>query len=254
MIAHWVTVKLSILLCLLLASLYPAPAMQSVTVVAPAKSGERVRIAVLLNGHGEKGVRVDIFRYQLGSGRAEKWLFALTSDAYGWVNPRRLPPGHYHAIALSGNMLRADLYLDVSPDSGKSAIAFPMPLLPSGIITREELIAKAEQKPLTDIVKEFRGVVYDPTGAVIAGASIEVVRKGTAGKVKVANLKSDEKGKFYKRLRYGEYVAIVSMPGFETRFLSFAVTEGGAPQLNVTLSVAPMSEGVSVAEILTHPN
>lgn len=66
---------------------------------------------------------------------------------------------------------------------------------------------------------------------------IEVVRKGTEGKDRVAQLKSGRSGLFSARLSDGGYIALFSMPGFRTQSVSFEVTKQGSDDLRVTLQL-----------------
>jgi Carboxypeptidase regulatory-like domain len=210
----------------------------TVRVDVPAKSSPRVRITVLLNGKAQKGARVEIYRYELGPGQEAVPRVVLTSDDQGRVAPPRLTPGHYHVIASADKKLRADLSLDILAQYDQGVSVFAMELAISPFPTREELLSEAEQKPIKDRVREFHGIVCDLWGAVIPGVSIEVVRKGTEGKDRVAQLKSGIDGQFSAPLSDGTYVALFYMSGFRTEIVPFEVTKEGSEHLRVTLQIA----------------
>ena len=144
--------------------------------------------------------------------------------------------GHYHVVASAAKNLRADLFLDVSEHDNEKASEFPM-LLETGDITHEQLFAKAEQMPIKERVKVFNGVVRDPAGALIEGVSIEVVRKGSQGRDRIARLKSGKRGQFSARLSAGSYIALFYIPGFQIQMVPFEVTEQGSGDLIVILQL-----------------
>ena len=248
--------KLLILMGVLLASI-SVRATQTVNVMTPLESGPQVRVVTLHNGKGLVGVRVDVFRSESLLGE-EKHVSTLVSEDGGWIKLPALVPGYYHLEGVVADKARThddaihgDLYLNVFGQS-QAPMLFTIELV-DPVAQREhiseELIIKAEQKPITSVIKEFRGTVYDASGAVIPEAEIRVMRKGTQGKVTVALLKSDETGEFRKNLLDGEYVAQISRAGFETRVFLFKVTSGkGDQQLTVTLNVASASEEVSISQ------
>jgi len=227
-------------LCLSVANPAAVCSTASVSVVTPLKSGRNARIALLVGGKPRRGVKVDVYRYELGAKQDDKPRCSLISDDEGWIRLNKLRPGHYHLLASADENLSADLYLDVSTDSGNVPSAFLMELRPL-IPSPKEVWAGVEQIPVKGRVKEFRGVVHDVSGAMVPGTSIEVVRRGTEGKVRVAHLKTDKNGHFHKKLHDGAYVAIFSMPGFQIAYVPFVVTKQGSGDLKVTLTTAQSS-------------
>lgn len=202
---------------------------------SPAKAHQQIRLTTLRDGKPENGIKVSIFKYDLGNGEETAPRFVLTSDRYGQVFTPLLAPGHYHLLATSEKRLRADLYLDVS--AREHANKFSMDLVPDPVPTREDLIAKAEDSVGAEQVKEFRGVVYDPAGAVIPRVSIEIVRRGTQGKDHVGQVKSGDDGEFTSTLPNGSYLAIFSSPGFQIRYVGFDMTGEGTSGLRITLKI-----------------
>jgi len=232
----WLVVKLPIIIGLWL-SVASTAVCSTATVSAPLKSGRNTRIELLVSGKPRRGVQVDVYRYEVGAGQDDKPRFSLISGDDGSIRPPKLRPGHYHLVASADENLSADLYLDVSIDSGKLPSAFLMELRPL-VPSPKELWANVEKMSVKDNVKEFRGVVHDISGAMVPGTSIEVVRRGTEGNVRVAHLKTDKNGQFHKKLHDGAYIAIFSMPGFQISYVPFAVTKEGSGDVRVVLKLA----------------
>jgi hypothetical protein len=124
----------------------------------------------------QKGAKIEIYRYELGPGQEAMLRLSLTSDDQGRVVPSKLAPGHYRVVASADKKLRADLFLDVLAHYDEKVSVFSMELVASPFPTLEELLSEAEQKPIKDRVREFRGIVYDPSGAVVPKVTIEIVR------------------------------------------------------------------------------
>lgn len=204
-------------------------------VIGPTKSSQHILVRTLLDGKPQKGVQIKIFKSKPGLGEESAPLAVLTSTQDGRVSPPTLSPGHYHLRATSDARLIADLYLDVSTQA--EASAFSMELAPNPFPTREDRIATAEQSSARERVKEFRGVVYDPSGAVIPGVSIEIVRRGTEGRDRAAQVKSGGAGAFVASLSEGSYVALFFSPGFQIRVVAFDVSRQGSFDLKVTLQL-----------------
>ncbi len=225
-------------------------ASPSVEVVATQKSSPRIRVVFLMSGAPQKGVRVEVYRYTLSSGEESRALLSLTSDNEGKVTPPVLSPGHYHLVASVERNMRADLYLDVSRKMAKRVSSFSMNLIENQYPTPEQLWATAEEEPVKDRPETFNGTVYDPSGAGVSGVSIEVVRKGTQGKERVAQLESGSDGGFSAHLAEGGYVARFSMPGFQIALLPFEVTKQGSGELRVILQLGRATEAVTVSSRL----
>jgi hypothetical protein len=222
-------------------------ASPSVEVVAPRKSSQKVQLVLHGDGGTQKGVSVEVYRYTLGSGEEAKPLISLTSDDAGEVTPLALPPGSYHLVALAEHNLRADLYLDVSRKLGKQMSSFVMNLVESQYPTAEQLWEAAERAPIKDRLESFSGTVLDPSGTKVSGVAIDVVRKGTEGKGRVAQLASGPDGRFSAALADGAYIARFCTQGFQTAFVPFEVTKQGSEQLQVTLQLGRATEVVTVS-------
>jgi hypothetical protein len=96
------------------------------------------------------------------------------------------------------------------------------------------------------------GVVIDPSGAVVPGASVALKRADAV----FASLKTDADGRFlFEQVPSGKYEVEVRLDGFKTARVRAAVGKGSSPPLNVPLEVAPVAEEVTVGEggLSTHP-
>jgi hypothetical protein len=94
-------------------------------------------------------------------------------------------------------------------------------------------------------VGQLTGTVVDPSGAVIAGATVQVLSAdGTVRKT----TKSDENGSFIiSGLPAGDYRLVVSNPGFETKETPATLgTTGGPAPLRITLAVGSVSTTINV--------
>jgi hypothetical protein len=92
---------------------------------------------------------------------------------------------------------------------------------------------------------QLSGTVVDPSGAVIAGATVQV--RSANGTVQITT-QSDTNGSFIiSRLSAGDYRLVVSNPGFETKEIPVTIgtTEAPAP-LRIFLAVGSVSTTINV--------
>lgn len=227
-------VACSLLVALSVAALFSAA---SVEVLVPSKSSRRVRITALLNGKPQPGVKIEIYRYELGPGQEAKPFLVLTSDEEGTIVSPKLATGPYHIVALADKNLRADLFLDVPAHSREKLSVFSMELVASTDLTPAQFVAQAEQMPIRGRLKVFRGVICDVAGARIPGVSIQVIRKGTEGKDRVTQVSSGGSGEFSATIPDGAYIAFFSAQGFKTQIVPFELTKDGSEDLRITLQL-----------------
>lgn len=92
----------------------------------------------------------------------------------------------------------------------------------------------------------LEGVVKDPTGAVVAKATVEVTSPSLIG---VKKLETDATGYYrFANLPPGTYTLTVSSPGFRTyRQENIALATGRLPTIDVTLQVGATTELVEVS-------
>lgn len=222
-------------------------ARSSVEVVPTHDSCRNVRLVLLAGGRPLAGVRVELYPYNSGSADSAQPAFSLTSDKDGLVATPLLNTGRYHVVATSGSNLRAELYLNVIHKSKKSDSSFSMELVESPYPTIEQAWQAAEAMPVKDRLAAFVGTVHDPSGAAIAGASIEVAKKGTNGKERVAQTKSAADGTFFAQLPNGAYVALFSIQGFRNTFIPVEIAPDGSKGLRVRLDLGASTQSVRVA-------
>ncbi len=88
------------------------------------------------------------------------------------------------------------------------------------------------------------GVVVDPLGASIVGASVMLVHDRAPVSTKI----TDERGRFeFPDLVPGRYQVTVTAPGFDPHTTDQRFVDGGAPvQIDVTLSIGPLQQDVVV--------
>ncbi len=90
----------------------------------------------------------------------------------------------------------------------------------------------------------LRGAVRDSSGAPVAGATIVLATAERAG---ITMARSDAQGRFaLDAPAAGNYLVIVTAPGFQEARRSVLVSDSGSDSLDITLSVRSMSEEVTV--------
>ena len=90
----------------------------------------------------------------------------------------------------------------------------------------------------------LQGTVFDPLGARVPGATIELLRDGA----RVEETSSDPNGAFsFDRLADGRYQLVVTAAGFETRRTDSTFVGGGArTTFDVLLQISPLEQSVVV--------
>jgi len=224
--------------CLLLAVVACAESVE-VGTLKPQESSRNVRITVLLKGKALKLARVS-FCTVTGAIAC----FSAYTGNHGVAVPHALALTTYHVVALFEDGLSSDLYLHISPQ-GK-ATAFTMDLTPA-FKTAQALLTAAEKLPVREIVREFTGSLQDPSGAMIPGANIKVVRRGSADKADALRLKSDANGHFSAQLTDGVYIAFFSSPGFRTEIVPFEVAAQGEKEMLVKLQLGNVTQSLKVS-------
>ncbi len=94
-------------------------------------------------------------------------------------------------------------------------------------------------------IAQLSGTVVDPSGAVIAGATVQV--RSANGTVRITT-QSDTNGSFIiSRLPAGNYRLVVSNPGFETKEIPVTIGTAEAPTpLRISLAVGSVSTTINV--------
>ncbi len=214
------------------------------------RAKQNARIGVMLEGKPVPGVKVDVWKSSPSPG-----LFAsFVTDGNGMIILPILPSGVYSigpapahnpryvggfsvcVIPCNGSLLETtDIVFDNlrSPprpiDRDQSALSeLRMEIGPTIDSTDLNLIRRAQQQPVFGRLPLLRGSVIDQSGAFIPGAWVDVVAKGAEAK-RVVLLHADRVGGFSTDLPDGDYILIVSSPGFRTRALEVIVDRSEKP-------------------------
>jgi hypothetical protein len=205
------------------------PAATPETVVVGSqylRSSPIVELTVMRRAEAVKGVPVVFYRYDR-SDEIQFWVGA--TGANGRLLPPRLSPGRYRISADAGKR-SATLYLDVTKEE-KPVTRFEMRLV------RQDGLDGAEDAPTAAWIEDFRGAVFDQSGALVPQTQIEIFRRDDVDGGPLLQMRSDENGGFAAHLDSGTYLAAFRAPGFKTRVLAFEVTAKGETELRITLEV-----------------
>ena len=132
-----------------------------------------------------------------------------------------LPEGKYEFIATSG---RRGAEVDFEVSKKNAASEFPMTLV------LPDRLQSAVEAPVQLWLQQLRGVVEDPSGAIIPNVKIEVWRKGPSGEVDenpVKKAETNDLGHFTCDVGQGTYIAIFEFPGFNSTAFPFAIDQKG---------------------------
>src|SRR5215470_1627287 len=92
----------------------------------------------------------------------------------------------------------------------------------------------------------IRGIVRDPSGAVIPNATIKVTDKATG--IEQTTVSSSDGGFLFPNLQFGSYKLTVSATGFQNSVIASVVVESGrTTNVSVDMEIGAMSETVQVA-------
>src|SRR5215470_8022649 len=91
----------------------------------------------------------------------------------------------------------------------------------------------------------IRGIVRDPSGAVIPNATIKVTDKATG--IEQTTVSSSDGGFLFPNLQFGSYKLSASATGFQTTVIAAITVESGrTTDLSVELQVGAATETVQV--------
>lgn len=150
----------------------------------------------------------------------------------------KLRPGKYCVIATAKDTRSAGVCLDVSlsAEDKTTVLSIDVPSKPTWPDGPE--LAAAEKMPIGNRLRDFSGTVQDESGAVVSGAEIDVLSKGSENKKYLAQIQSDHSGRFSTHLAEGTYIAFFRMSAFRTHIAVFEVVrEAGSKDLLITLKV-----------------
>jgi hypothetical protein len=220
---------LMIACCLLSAALAMGSCVE-VELAKPPKSSSQVRIVVSLEGHPASRVTVD---FCTNGGRSCRT--AVTGDD-GVAGAPLLTHGEYYSVvAMLDDGAAGSLLLQVS-DIGKATTTFSIDVTGSFHATQNGLAA-TDGLPIRERLQAFQGLLRDASGAMIAGPSLRIMRKGSDDHAVVQSLKSDATGEFSARLEDGMYIAFFLFPGFRTQVVPFEIAAQAKKELLVNLPV-----------------
>ena len=149
------------------------------------------------------------------------------TDENGIASLAELAPGEYE-VAATLNGVASTPFVGLHVTSNPKVTTFPMDLT--------EQVQRVEKAPILFHVEAFRGTVTDPSGAMLPGASIVVVKRGTQAKDLALTGKADASGHFSAQLAEGSYIAVFFVLGFRPAIAPFEVARGGASQLSISLN------------------
>jgi hypothetical protein len=226
---------MAVLVCIFTWGTFKAGA--AVKVIELQHSSPQPSVKVRFGGKPFANAEIDIF---LDGDPAGKPRFMVNTGVDGSAEIPKLSTGKYRFYVFAKPKLRGDLYLQVSPTVGNDASHFTIDLECCAPPTFEEVVASAEEQAVQDHLQSFEGVIKDQSGAPIQNVVVDVVVRGTRGKVQAATLRSDLNGRFSGHLEDGQYIAFFRGKGFSVGVVPFTIsrqTESG--ELLVTLKVAP---------------
>jgi len=256
---------------LLLAYPYSSPGLSVVVAtrgpVPYAKQG--LQVTVVFDGKPASGAKIEVRRTY-----PDKETLVLVTDGLGKAVLPQLPAGEYHiraAPATSPNFSgEIDFCVAECPDDDfeitdftvdsldgtlhpidRSALGMSelvIDLAPNRNPQWTQLLASAERDPTVLLIREILGVVLDQSGAVVPGASIDVIRRGGKANEPVAGLQSDPSGRFLIPVSDGDYFVLISSPGFASRALQITVSPSGSTDdLQLVLTVGQAIQTITVA-------
>jgi len=199
------------------------------------------------------GKPVDGARVSVSSGIPSRIIDSSITDGSGKTVLPHLPPGAYVLRADSGSFGNsAEICLSPCPDNFLEkhelvvvSLAGQLQSLDDEVFNLPELLLQVhsapvdaplnplngpEQQTIPDPLPNFHGVVTDPAGGFIPGATINVITPEGQGWRRVITVDSGSKGRFRISLPNGEYVAVVSRSGFRSRSVRFTISSAAAPR------------------------
>ena len=137
-------------------------------------------------------------------------------------------------VSMTGRLTRAAFPTLLAADYGLSAAAF--------LAAQEKTPIPASDKPSPT---QLSGTVVDVSGAAIAGATVQV--QNANGTVQTTT-QADTNGSFIiSGTPAGDYLLVVSSPGFETKEIPVAIkTAEAPPPLRIALAVGSVSTSINV--------
>jgi hypothetical protein len=211
----------------------------SVDVITCENALPHARITVTLNGQALPDVNVTIYN------ATQKKVNSFSTDALGQGVVPSLRKGEYSIFGRASNNLRGQLCLDISGKNGPGKNSFVMQLTPGPPESQSlaEMLAAATHGSVGERVKELHGVIQDQAGTPIAGAVVQVYKKGASAKAHPKEIHADKAGRFRASLPDGVYTLFFETPGFKYKAMLVEIArDAEGRDLRITLFIGDMSE------------
>ena len=152
---------------------------ECVVVSGPQLSSANIRVVALVDGKPAKDVQVSVFLFV---GAHSEALYTLVTDDKGVAVPPELAAGTYHIEASTWRATPYDLDIIVPMDGRVTPIAYSMNMQSDASLRKMSMNLKARVVPST-VLRMFSGIVYDPSGASVSGATVEVWKMNADGEL-----------------------------------------------------------------------
>jgi len=154
-------------------------------------------------------------------------------DGRFWAH---LSDGTYVALFQEGGFRDRFVVFEVAKTEARSELWVSLILeVDAGL--QYELTA-ARDKPPSERIQDFAGVLLDESGADIPGARIRIWKRGSEDEGPTVEAVSDQEGRFSAHLAEGTYIAVFRERGFRDQLVIFDIAKGdGAKEFQVTLRV-----------------
>jgi hypothetical protein len=187
--------------------------------------------------NSEGGDLAKVFENVKGADTRDAWGTTLHVEPTGWYQKKT----HYllRSAGPDRQFNTADDMFAYVQVNDKSVIGSHKPGFSSSI----NLVMEHDRGPLNGLA-EIAGTVSDPTGAVIAAATVEI-RPASAGKIRTA--KTNAAGQFsLQGLPDGNYTVQVSSAGFQSAMRAISIHARDRAVLSAKLNVGASSTAVEV--------
>jgi hypothetical protein len=210
-------------------------------------------------------VRIDLY---LGSRAGSGGLIAYSMETQsdGNLVLADLPPSQYEAVLVTqdsslSTAFRFPLRQPVVVENG--TLSLSIQVLETTLQLSEPSVtvqsAKVDSTPDSESVPHqrapavtltaLRGVVFDPTGAVIPKATIGLSHLSQGRLESLSETASDNDGRFAIEAVQGRYILKFAMPGFNTAYVPVQLGPRGWGGINLTMKIGGCGNLVGYEEI-----
>jgi|HubBroStandDraft_2_1064218.scaffolds.fasta_scaffold07580_3 hypothetical protein len=224
------TGSLAVLTCLISAGFATAECVE--VPPGPKPASGNVRISALVDKKPVGGAKITV----LLDGTVQP-IALLFTDNNGVVSLPPLKPGLYSISASTSDDLHSFLVLRVFLDTRQEISEFAMDFAPAFTPTAD-VTGPDTKVPVSVQAREFRGVVQDPSGAAVPGATVQVFARDSKENLKVLQVAADQNGFIASPLPDGAYTFVVQFLGFRRWVRGLKIDQNEAEKnLTVTLNV-----------------